>query len=96
MMEQGAAVPYAGMFAQYSDLMTPAQVAHELNMTPQQVNNLCRAGKIPCVQVSERKRVIPKAVFIEWIMQGGNRKPEEADTYKCMIFDPRFLPMNDR
>ena len=57
------------MFAGYPDLMTTAHVAEAFNMTVQQVNNLCRAGKLPHVQVSERKRVVPKSALVEWIKE---------------------------
>lgn len=67
-----ATEPYSGMFAASPDLMTPADVAQVLHMTPQSVNGLCRAGRLPYVQVSERKRLIPKPALIEWIAGGGN------------------------
>ena len=57
---------YADMFADLPDLLTPAQVARELSVSRQTVNGLCRAGRIPCVQISDRRRVIPKCALIEW------------------------------
>lgn len=70
---EAVTAPSSGMFDDYPELMKPKHVAQAFGLTPQRINQLCREGKIPSVQVSDRRRVIPKSGLQRWIMAGGYR-----------------------
>lgn len=70
---EAATTPSGGMFADYPELMKPKHVAQAFGLTSQRINQLCREGKIPSVQVSERRRVIPKSALQRWIENRGYR-----------------------
>lgn len=53
------------------DLLKPADVAELFGMTAHEVNKMCRENRLPYVQVSERRRVIPRARLLEWLEAGG-------------------------
>lgn len=71
--ENTAAEPQDDMFPEYPPLLKPAHVAGLLGISRQRVNTLCRQGYLPSVQVSERRRVIPKNKLQRFIETGGYR-----------------------
>lgn len=68
-----ATAPRAGILDDYPAMGSIRDAARVLDMSTQRLNQLCREGKIPYVQVSERKRVIPRAHLEAWIEAGGCR-----------------------
>src|SRR5437763_116360 len=46
-----------------SPYMTVADVAREIDMTPDGVRKLIRSGKLKALRLSERKIVVPRAAF---------------------------------
>ena len=50
----------------------PEEVRKLLGCSRGVVYSGLRAGTIPCVRVSPRKYLIPKAAFMRWLENGGN------------------------
>ena len=61
-------------------VFTPDQVRRMLSCSRATVYSALRQGTIPCIRISPRKIVIPKARFLAWLNEGGggdNLHPQE-------------------
>lgn len=52
-------------------VLTVKQVAAELQLTPIQVYNLIKAGKIPSLRPSERNIRVPRTWLEEWVRKSA-------------------------
>lgn len=55
------------LFANYPDLLTPADISEITGMTVEYTRRLCRKGKLPAVQIGESRWYIPKPRFIAYV-----------------------------
>ena len=52
-------------------VLTPKQVGKLLSLSRGVLYSALRQGIIPCIKISPRKILIPKARFLKWLDEGG-------------------------
>jgi len=53
-------------------ILTPKQVRQRLKISRGVLYSCLRQGIIPCIKISPRKILIPKARFLRWLEEGGS------------------------
>ncbi len=52
-------------------VLTPNEVRRQLKISRSVLYSALRQGIIPCIKISPRKILIPKARFLKWLDEGG-------------------------
>ncbi|MBA7679180.1 hypothetical protein ES703_87463 [subsurface metagenome] len=53
-------------------VLSPEEVRQRLKISRGVLYTCLKNGTIPCIRVSPRKYLIPKARFLRWLEEGGN------------------------
>ena len=52
-------------------VLTPNEVRRQLKISRSVLYSALRQGIIPCIKISPRKILIPRARFLKWLDEGG-------------------------